>query len=251
MTSEKVLASYNISENNYLSSVKMEHKFFEQFDTTFYLYEADSKIRPIDFEKKLSIVDQKSFERISSRLRKDEFLNTRFLLKSVFNDHEVSREASGRPVFPPPYYGSISHKKGNVVLAVSKSTSHIGVDIEQLSLPLKLTKKIAPKENFEELERQSGLAQDRILALCFSAKESIYKAVSATLETPINFHNVTLVRISLNIGNNKELLSNFDGRLEFSTDHTASILQNNKKISVFFKEILTPNTPYLLTFIKI
>ena len=76
----------------------MEHKFFEQFDTTFYLYEADSKTRPIDFEKKLSTIDQKSFERISSQLRKDEFLNTRFLLKSVFNDHEVSREASGRPV---------------------------------------------------------------------------------------------------------------------------------------------------------
>lgn len=229
----------------------MKQKIFEQFGTTFYLYEADSKERPIDFEKKLSVIDQKSFEKISSQLRKDEFLNTRFLLKGIFSGHEVTREPSGRPVFPPSYSGSISHKKGNVVIAASKSTSHIGVDIEQLSLPLKLIKKIAPNENLEKLEKQSGMAPDRILALCFSAKESIYKAVSGTLSSPISFHNVTLVSIHPKTSTNKERPSNFDGILEFSTDHTASILQKYKKISVFFKEILSNNTLYLLTFIKL
>lgn len=85
---------------------------------------------------------------------------------------EVKYLDSGKPYLSEGYI-SISHSKKYLVIAVSM-TKEIGVDIEQLNERLQRV-----KHKFLSTQELEGLKKENLLnlALCWSAKEAIYKLV--------------------------------------------------------------------------
>ncbi|MDN5787589.1 4'-phosphopantetheinyl transferase [Pseudorhodobacter sp.] len=101
------------------------------------------------------------------------------------------------PVWPAPAAGSISHAGNRVIAALSCTLSGLGVDCET----------IMPTAQAEELhamiltEAEAALCPSPLpfpafLTLAFSAKEALYKALSARLDRVLEFHDVILTCIA-------------------------------------------------------
>lgn len=221
----------------------MNNLDFEFLETSFFFHIDDDRLQ-IDTQEFLSKDDHMKYAEIKSTSRRTEFLNTRFLLRKIFPNEFIRRTKEGRPIFPAPYNGSITHKHKHAVIAVSDTKEHIGIDLETEEITRKVQNKIAPNEDLDKLVASSSFTLEKVLALCFSAKESIYKAVSKTLSGNITFTDVTMESIEFLDNEN----SRHSGVLLFSTNHKQSILRNRQKILVNFKEISIGNKPYLLTF---
>lgn len=222
----------------------MNNLDFKFHETSFFFHVDGDQSIQIDKKNYLSEDDHQKCSEIKNASAKSEFLNTRFLLSKIFPNEFIARTKEGRPIFPSPYNGSITHKHKHVVIAVSDSKEHIGVDLENVEITTKVQSKIAPNEDLDKLIVSSNLKPEKVLALCFSAKESIYKAVSKTLSGNITFKDVTMESIKYSGDEN----SRHSGVLLFSTNHKQSVLRNRQKIQVNFKEISIGNKPYLLTF---
>jgi enterobactin synthetase component D len=119
-------------------------------------------------------------------------------------DVRVGRAASLEPVWPAGYAGSITHKHSLVAVAVGPADAckAIGVDIEKIVCMSRV-------EEIEEiclhpLERASplrgGLGACFHASLCFSAKESIYKALYPKAKRFIDYLEAVIEDIDLQRG---------------------------------------------------
>lgn len=205
-----------------------------------FIVEAKKIETPSDMTSFLTETQINIFNKISSESRKVEFLATRYLAFSIFSS-KVETASTGAPIFPKNRSGSISHKNGIIAIAVSEGeNSYVGIDLERNSVKEKLSVKIAPNEKLDLLCSQSGLDASEVLSLCFSAKESIYKAVFPSLTGQIGFSDVCLEKIDQS-----------SGELIFSSAHKQSLLADRPIPAVKFKNLELDNLPYILTYIKI
>lgn len=190
----------------------------------------------------------KRFREISSIKVKAEFLATRHLLSIAFPQTHILAGPKNQPLFPPTLLGSISHKDCKVVVAKSNKSkiphSGLGVDLERASISLKLKKQIAPNEDFSKLMDEAAFPnEERLLSICFSAKESIYKTLSRHLRSHLGFDDVTLICITQQ-GTDR-------GELTFSSDKRELRELKVDQLVVNYQEIVLCNYPYILTYIKI
>ena len=103
--------------------------------------------------------------------------------------------AQGQPLWPAPWYGSISHCERTAIAAVAPYP--LGVDIERLFTPALAAELCSSVVNASEqrLLKQSALPFAHALTLAFSAKESAFKAFSTYSNGFPGFHSATLVAI--------------------------------------------------------
>lgn len=100
------------------------------------------------------------------------------------------------PLWPAGIFGSISHC-GHTALAIV-SHAPVGVDIEEVltdSLAESLADQIAEGQELAYL-RATPLPFPLLLTLAFSAKESLYKALSARYPHLLNFHDAVVTHIN-------------------------------------------------------
>ena len=114
------------------------------------------------------------FRRITNPRRKQEFLATRALLAELVNQPAVIRyNSDGKPYLSPGgQHISISHSKNLVAVILHKNRA--GIDVETTGRPIsEISKKFL---SGEELAFISNSGQkEKILLLCWCAKEAIYK----------------------------------------------------------------------------
>ncbi len=143
----------------------------------------------------------------SSLLRQAEYLAGRYSAKQVLtalhqNNQDVGRNSNRSPIWPGSITGSISHTS-KIALSCAADISlvkKIGVDIEPW-----FSETVSEEIKHEilsarEIEVASGIKMPftKILTLCFSAKESIYKALGRFNEHVSNFKQLEFKSISLN-----------------------------------------------------
>lgn len=109
------------------------------------------------------------------------------------------------PVWPSGQLGSLSHTDGWVLAALQptselqdESLCWLGVDIEQLFSTEQQQSIAAMIHHNDELQlgRQAGLCDCQLSTLAFSAKESLYKALSVYCQRIMEFTAARLVAVS-------------------------------------------------------
>lgn len=99
------------------------------------------------------------------------------------------------PLWPIGLYGSISHCGQTAVAIVSHSP--VGIDIEEVmnvSLAESLAEQVASSAELTNL-RAASIPFPLALTLAFSAKESLYKALSARSPQLLDFHDAVVTHI--------------------------------------------------------
>lgn len=132
--------------------------------------------------------------------RRAEFLAGRFCaavaLRQLGLPESVPRQGRA-PVWPDGVAGSITHSKDRAIAAVSRHHRCVGLDCEGYVADDRATQLSA--SIFTEAEsrlRPDALPYGRFFTLVFSAKESLYKALSPRLTRVPNFHEVTLTDLA-------------------------------------------------------
>lgn len=128
--------------------------------------------------------------------RRSEFLAGRacaaLALRQAGQEEDVPRQ--GRtPVWPAGIAGSITHSRDRAIAAVSTHYGALGLDCEALVAPDRALQLAAAI--FSEAEsrlRPEALPFASFFTLVFSAKEALYKALSARLTRIPDFREVTL-----------------------------------------------------------
>ena len=100
-----------------------------------------------------------------------------------------------QPLWPAPWYGSISHCEHRALAVVSAQP--VGLDIERIMAPALAAELESSIINSEEKRRldASGLPPELALTLAFSAKESAFKACHPDVQAEVGFSDFTLAYI--------------------------------------------------------
>ncbi|MFN3671564.1 MAG: 4'-phosphopantetheinyl transferase [Bosea sp. (in: a-proteobacteria)] len=99
------------------------------------------------------------------------------------------------PIWPEGVLGSISHS-GDIAIALAMPANAgrgVGVDIEKILNQTEAGEIANEAMTPRERHRFAGEADAFPVALAFSAKESLFKAVHPLLRRPISFHSAELV----------------------------------------------------------
>lgn len=138
--------------------------------------------------------------------RKSEFLAGRYAarlaLSSIGSDNFTPAIAKDRePQWPPSYIGSISHSEKLAICAVSMKLENrfVGIDVENL-----LDRKTASEVKNLVLDNSELALFDPLIlnsihdfvTICFSAKESIFKALFPMVRCYFGFEVAKLVQIT-------------------------------------------------------
>jgi len=123
-------------------------------------------------------------------------------------NYPILRGERGQPIFPASLRGSISHCAGIAIAVVGYADRYraVGVDIELLA-----ARKLDVGVTIATANERRWLAEnpDFPIAILFSAKESIYKAIAPIIGRYIGFQEVELRWNEGNQSFDVETLSNF------------------------------------------
>ena len=101
--------------------------------------------------------------------------------------------AGGRPLFPPPAVGSVSHSCGVGVALAGLGVSSVGVDIELRRISLRAARGICtPGELAWALSAASKAERAERATALFSAKESAYKALPARAQSSLRWRDIAI-----------------------------------------------------------
>lgn len=137
----------------------------------------------------------------SSKKRQAEFAVGRFLAhkeinkKGIYVD-DIAIGENRCPLWPKGIIGSISHSDNYAVCCVlyNKECAGIGIDIEEIKnsfVCLEVLNIIATVKEINIL-KNLGFSSDRSAVICFSAKESAFKAIYPFLKIYIDFSDSEL-----------------------------------------------------------
>ncbi len=149
--------------------------------------------------------------------RRAEFFSGRHYARLILRqincqDAPILRGEKGNPLWPENTLGSISHDLGQVIVAVMAAGSHRGFGIDLVLDPAR----VEPSLEYliarpEELSLVRQFAPDvPALALAFSLKESVVKALSPSIDRYLDFMDIEL---SLKDGQLSAYLKDFGLRL--------------------------------------
>jgi len=136
--------------------------------------------------------------------RRAEYLASRFLVRSVLAelgipDFILTNAPDRSPCWPEGIRASLSHSAGVVVLAVSRQSVALGVDVEQMmsETTARETADMLMNDAEQQLLRTLPLPFSAAATLLFSLKESLYKALWPQLHQPMEFHQAALVSVDM------------------------------------------------------
>ncbi|HWV14491.1 MAG TPA: 4'-phosphopantetheinyl transferase superfamily protein [Cellvibrio sp.] len=131
--------------------------------------------------------------------RRAEFFSGRYYARQLLRqlgraDTVILRGEKGDPLWPEGILGSISHDLGQIVVAVMEEVSYSGLGIDLVVDPARIEPSlqalIATPADLEILGRHCpGYAS---LALAFSFKEAVVKAISPLIDCYLDFMDIEL-----------------------------------------------------------
>lgn len=135
--------------------------------------------------------------------RKAEFFSGRYCAKKVLEKlgYEccvgIAKDRS--PLWPKQRWGSISHSRQRAICVVSPQENlSVGVDIESYLAPEKCAKLTSLIVHNSELNRlPTSITFQQAITLCFSAKESLYKALYPLLGISMDFSEAEVLDIDI------------------------------------------------------
>lgn len=151
------------------------------------------------------ICDVASFDAVA--MTKDD---CNVLLPCVSMDEPcILKDEYGRPMVPPGFLGSISHKKNIGVALVAEDCEldnscedksvkpplikGVGIDIEKATaLKTRIERKILTPNEQENLGQIEGVSRDEEVLLRFSLKESVYKAMHPLINHYVGFQEAEI-----------------------------------------------------------
>jgi enterobactin synthetase component D len=189
-------------KNNFIYSEKLE--FIENLHIYEFYCEFNQAYFNTDLFDEMGIQCPSDI-RNASAIRQAEFLAGRYAAQQVLDAQCVTNYVDinkGRsPIWPDSVKGSISHTSNKALCSAGekKFVKDIGVDIEPW-----LTSEVADEIKYEILNIKEILILSKInfpfpklLTLCFSAKESLYKALGRYSESEPEFWQLEVMYISL------------------------------------------------------
>lgn len=189
--------------------------------------------------------------------RRADYLSGRYaasLLLKQSGCHEVVLTGTDRaPVWPVGWRGSISHtgKWAIAVLTSDQSNLYLGVDIEELRPEVML--EIAPAFTIEEeraLLAGSGLPFETALAIVFSAKESLFKALYPQVRHLFGFEAARLCEF--NQQENRftfELTRDLTPTLSVGYHAAGNYIFNKSEVTTLIIEVPRQNSPLSASFV--
>lgn len=139
--------------------------------------------------------------------RLNEFYVGRILAHAILQQHfdcsdSITSMSERLPIWPKGFKGSISHSNNKLVVAVSAQADYLGIDIEHIvdesfakdSAALILTQS---EQALWQTGQIQGLSFCEYLALIFSLKESLYKAVYPVVQSYIDFLEASVEHIDI------------------------------------------------------
>lgn len=141
------------------------------------------------------------------RKRQAEFLAGRYCAARALGQHglahaQIAIGAHRAPVWPLGWAGSITHTHEHAMAVVAQGVDGIGIDLETI-LDARQAAEFAPTiVGAAELAlgRMAGLDHAAFVSLCFSLKESIFKALYPHVGHYFGFEAVELVSVELAAG---------------------------------------------------
>ena len=115
--------------------------------------------------------------------RRKEFSTGRVLARALmghidgFAGQTIPKSESGAPEWPAGLVGSLTHVDGVCAAMIGRSTEYagLGLDLERIdAVDLSVRDRVLTRV---ERQRPGDLAADLHLALCFSAKEAVFKTL--------------------------------------------------------------------------
>lgn len=143
--------------------------------------------------------------------RREEFLLGRILLKKAFKNYfnlnvtDFPIDKSRMPIAPSGFVISISHDADEVMVAISKINTSIGIDLENIGRikPALEPQILSTDDDVDFLIKESSLNRDEVLTLVFSAKETLFKALYPLVKQYFGFEKASLLSIDKNLGTYK------------------------------------------------
>lgn len=150
-------------------------------------------------------------------LRQVEFLLGRYLYRKILkekyakNVFELGRESSRMPVALDGFCLSITHDTEYVIVAVSKSLKSVGIDLEKIGRikPQMESTILSENDNISALIEMSSLSHEAVMALIFSAKESLYKLIFPCIRSYFGFSAAYLKSINTEDQSFEIVLNNY------------------------------------------
>ncbi|MBX4672889.1 enterobactin synthase subunit EntD [Klebsiella grimontii] len=139
--------------------------------------------------------------RLSGCVRKRQSEHLAGRIAAVYALREVGEKSvpaigdQRQPLWPAPWYGSISHSERSALAVVSARP--VGVDIERVMAPSLAAELESSIINSAEKKRldASGLPPELALTLAFSAKESAFKASHSAIQARMGFSDFEVTYI--------------------------------------------------------
>ncbi|WJM86962.1 4'-phosphopantetheinyl transferase superfamily protein [Dickeya chrysanthemi] len=144
----------------------------------------------------------------SVRKRQAEFLAGRFVAATVLKfcgvtDPAIEIQPDRAPRWPAGYIGSISHTNSRAVAVVANSQHHTvaGIDVERVmdsATLMQVLPAITVGDEWRRIECVgNGLSAEQLGTLIFSAKESLFKALSPVVNKFFDFTAATLTQVRI------------------------------------------------------
>ena len=134
--------------------------------------------------------------------RRAEYLASRMLVRSVMAemgipDFILNNAPDRSPCWPAGIQASLSHSAGVVVVAATRQSCAVGVDVEQIMPETTANEMAGLLMNAQEQELLWSLPVTfgAAATLLFSLKESVYKALWPQLHQPMDFLQAALVSV--------------------------------------------------------
>jgi phosphopantetheine--protein transferase-like protein len=114
-------------------------------------------------------------------------------LAGVSESGAILPNGRGAPRLAPGVCGSISHKQGFVAAAVRLDRTTIGVDVEALDPPRsRIARRVLTPRELEDVSNLPESERWEAIAVRFSLKEAVYKAMDPWLPQELGFQDVSL-----------------------------------------------------------
>lgn len=170
--------------------------------------------------------------------RKNEFLLGRLCASRAHQLHfgtellSLPINPNRSPAWPSGVIGSISHNQFWVGAAVSKTKSLLGVGIDFEVMGRTKLELGGYIRSAEDLKTHPSFNETELLTLIFSAKESLYKALSPTVQSFFGFEAAALREINIGPGSFKidlvsEISPGFGPNHRFHFEGRFMIFENN------------------------
>lgn len=162
---------------------------------------------PVDAERSLTFDELATAAKMSSR-RRAEWIGGRICLFSALNAlglfdpcaapatrASLLVASNGAPIIPAGSVGSLSHKARVIVCLAGVDQGHrLGIDLEFIvGSEERLASRVLTPNELKSVEQVAPTMRAKAVAIHFSLKESIYKALPRGQQPIVDFHDIEIL----------------------------------------------------------